>query len=563
MNILLAFAGSRGDAQPGVLIGSELARRGHRVTVAVSPNLVEFARRQGIRAVPFGLDSDDLLRAQRDDRRFTHPNPVQRVRAVLDLQRRGFAEAARDLHDLARDNDVLVTGMACEEVATEVARHHAIPLTALHFFPIHATRAIPVIPAPWGHHIPGPLNRLAWQTLAKARAWSLAAEITAHRRTVGMHDHADAQPGETWSATVVPGPAELASRAARSMKRDRLAARASGSPAETMTLARRAMNSSDPTTAWELRDRSAFRNIDDDVLAASAGCEADQAADRGGLLSLTLVPGGANHAPDAGSQGASTPASKRRVPGTHLHSESAGASAADPNLAQESMGRNVIHAYDPGLFPGLADELPGAIFTGFPVVPVGSVPVGATVVGAVDAQQGRLDEWLREGAAPVYAGFGSMPISDPEATESMVREVGRRLGLRVLLVGGMFRARITAELAVVAQVDHQAVLPRCAVAVHHGGAGTTAAVLRAGVPGVICSVQADQPYWGRQLHELGLGATAPFAGLDANRLECLLIQATEPAVVTRAADYGARFRDDGVRRAADAIESMTTLGGVR
>lgn len=478
MNILLAFAGSRGDAQPGVLIGSELARRGHRVTVAVSPNLVEFARRQGIRAVPFGLDSDDLLRAQRDDRRFTHPNPVQRVRAVLDLQRRGFAEAARDLHDLARDNDVLVTGMACEEVATEVARHHAIPLTALHFFPIHATRAIPVIPAPWGHHLPGPLNRLAWQGLAKARAWSLAPEITAHRSAVGTNHRSGAAPGGTWSATSDPVPAmQLASRAARSMQQDHLSAQAFASPAETMTLTRE--------------------------------------------------------------------------------------SAANTSPGRESMSRNVIHAYDPELFPGLADELPGAIFAGFPVVPLGSVPVGETTAGAVDGQQGRLDEWLREGEAPVYAGFGSMPISDPEATESMVREVGRRLGVRVLLVGGMFRARITAELTVVPQVDHQAVLPRCVVAVHHGGAGTTAAVLRAGVPGVICSVQADQPYWGRQIHELGLGATAPFAGLDANRLERLLIQATESAVVTRAADYGARFRDDGVRRAADAIESMTTLGGVR
>lgn len=92
---------------------------------------------------------------------------------------------------------------------------------------------------------------------------------------------------------------------------------------------------------------------------------------------------------------------------------------------------------------------------------------------------------------------------------------------------------------------------------HHGGAGTTAAALRAGVPSVICAVQADQPYWGRQIEALGLGATAPFAGLTANRLERLLIRATEPEVVAWAAAFGAGFRDDGVRRAADVIESIT------
>ncbi|MEC3920557.1 glycosyltransferase [Nocardia sp. CDC160] len=404
MRALLAFAGSRGDAQPGVLLGRELARRGHEVTVAVSPNLVEFAARHGVSAVPFGLDSGELLRAQRDDERFRGPNPIRRVQAVLDLQRRGFGEAAGDLFALAGDKDVLVTGMACEEVAAEVARHHAIPLAALHFFPIRPNGVVPVVPTGPASRLPGELHRLGWHALTKARAWALASEIAAFRRANGYGPN----------DTEVP------------------------------------------------------------------------------LVSYTAV-----------------------------------------------------QAYDPDLFPGLVDTLRDEPFTGFPVPPAGS---------ELDPE---LAEWLTEGPPPVYAGFGSMPVADPIATESMAREVCRRLGRRLLLVGPMFRPRIGLDLAVVDQVDHGAVLPLCTAAVHHGGAGTTAAALRAGVPSVICSVQADQPYWGRQLEQLGLGVTAPFADLTANRLERLLIRATAPEVVAWAAAYGAGFRDDGVARAADVIESCS------
>ncbi|MFE4458292.1 glycosyltransferase [Nocardia tengchongensis] len=424
--ILLAFAGSRGDAQPGVLLGRELLGRGHDVTVAVSPNLVEFAARHGVPAVPFGLDSDELLRAQRDDRRFRQLNPFQRLHAIVDLQRRGFGESARDLLAVTRGHDIVVTGMACEEVAVEVARRHDIPVAAVHFFPIRPNRSVPVVATGWGQRIPGPLNRLGWRALTAARARALASEVAA-------------LPAAPASSETVDAP---------------------GAP-----------------------------------------------------------------------------------------------------------GYTAIQAYDPELFPGLANELRDSPFTGFPVPDATQYSAGRHRNGlaypAIQACDAELFEWLIAGPAPVFAGFGSMPVADPVAVEAMVREAGRRLGLRVLLVGPMFRGRIGAELAVVDQVDHRAVLPLCAAAVHHGGAGTTAAALRAGVPSVICSVQADQPYWGRQVESLGLGATAPFAGLSANRLERLLIRATEPDVRLRAAAYGARFRDDGVRRVADVVESLASDAAAR
>ncbi|MFE5286708.1 glycosyltransferase [Nocardia sp. NPDC056611] len=459
MKVLLAFAGSRGDAQPGVLLGRELAARGHDVTLAVSPNLVGFADRYGVSAVPFGLDSDEMLRAQRDDRRFRHPNPGQRVRAVLELQRRGFAEAADDLLALAGGSEALVTGMACEEAAAEVARHHGIPIAAVHFFPIEPNRSVPVIPAAWGRHLPGTLNRLGWKALTVARAWSLEPERAAFRRTA-----------------------------------------ARGSASRTSAV---------HAGGFEARARPEDR-------APGSG--------RGGSIPPLVDRAG------------------RRTP-----------------------AYTAIQAYDPALFPGLADELRDMPFTGFPVAaedgagrraPEWPEPGTSAVEEGGPRLGAELLEWLIAGPAPVYAGFGSMPVAEPVAVESLVREVGRRLGRRILLVGPMFRGRIDDELAVVDQVDHRAVLPLCDVAVHHGGAGTTAAVLRAGVPSVICSVQADQSYWGRQVEALGLGATAPFAGLTANRLERLLIRASRPDVRLRAAAYGARFRGDGVARAADAVETL-------
>ncbi|MGX1809503.1 glycosyltransferase [Nocardia sp. NPDC055321] len=463
MRVLLAFAGSRGDAQPGVLLGRELVARGHTVTLAVSPNLVEFAGRHGITAVGFGLDSAELLRVQHSDRRSSGWNPVGRFRALMDLQRRGFAEAAGDLLPLASRSDLLVTGMACEEIAAEVARRHGIPLAAMHFFPIQPNRAVPVLPTALGASLPGAINRAGWRTLTALRARALAPEVAAVR-----------------------------------------------------------------------------------------------------------------------SPGAVRP-----------------------------LVRNSIQAYDAELFPGLRIELDGAAFTGFPVIPgrpLGSGVPGPPALDAVDGGSGvaasaldptpgsvhpvsvgsgarglhdgtspgeillarnrfgtaparsvsGLDAWLTADTPPVYVGFGSMPVGDHRDLELLVRTACKRQGRRLLLSGAAFRPGITADVAVVDQVDHSAVLPRCAVAVHHGGAGTTAAALRAGVPQVICAVQADQPFWGRQLETLGLGVTMPFTALSADRLERLLVRAAEPGTVSRAAAYAARFRDDGVARAADVIESLAS-----
>ena len=72
--------------------------------------------------------------------------------------------------------------------------------------------------------------------------------------------------------------------------------------------------------------------------------------------------------------------------------------------------------------------------------------------------------------------------------------------------GGFAGAHVSsADLRVVGAVNHHELLPRCRLAVHHGGAGTTAAVARAGIPSVVCSFMMDQQFWGNQVRRLGVG----------------------------------------------------------
>jgi UDP:flavonoid glycosyltransferase YjiC (YdhE family) len=106
-------------------------------------------------------------------------------------------------------------------------------------------------------------------------------------------------------------------------------------------------------------------------------------------------------------------------------------------------------------------------------------------------------------------------------------------------------------------VDHQSLLPRCAVAVHHGGAGTTAASAAAGIPTLVCSVMADQPFWGARCRALGIGDTAPFSKLDTSSLAEGLRCVLQADVRARATAVGQQIEsEDGVAAASAYIEQI-------
>jgi sterol 3beta-glucosyltransferase len=168
-----------------------------------------------------------------------------------------------------------------------------------------------------------------------------------------------------------------------------------------------------------------------------------------------------------------------------------------------------------------------------------------------------LEDWLQAGSPPVFLGFGSMPVLDVEGLLRTVRATLADLGVRGILAAGWSELDAVRDdtLFVVGEVDYQSLLPRCAAAVHHGGTGTTHASLAADTPTLICSVAFDQPFWGAQCRHLGVGATFPFARLNAKRLTDGLREVLEPQVATRAKEVAQRMADeDGVGAAVAHLE---------
>jgi UDP:flavonoid glycosyltransferase YjiC (YdhE family) len=166
----------------------------------------------------------------------------------------------------------------------------------------------------------------------------------------------------------------------------------------------------------------------------------------------------------------------------------------------------------------------------------------------------RLRDFLAAGPPPVYVGFGSMRPADEEAAFVVVRAALRRAGLRGLLAAG--GGPETDDLLTVADVPHTWLFPRTAAVVHHGGAGTTAAALRAGVPSLVCPVFSDQPYWGERVSRLGAGPEPlPLEDLDVDVLTARLRDLTGNPLFRRGAQYvGARLRaEDGVARACAVL----------
>ena len=168
-----------------------------------------------------------------------------------------------------------------------------------------------------------------------------------------------------------------------------------------------------------------------------------------------------------------------------------------------------------------------------------------------------LAEFLAAGPAPVYVGFGSMVPKDAEMTAMAVRAALKLAGVRGIVQGDP--ATSDEDVFAVQDVPHSWLFPRMAAVVHHGGAGTTAAGLRAGVPTVVCPFFGDQPYWGERVAALGAGpAPLPFHALTVPRLASKIRRAVrDEEMADRATDLGHRIRaEDGVARAQEIIDSL-------
>ena len=176
-----------------------------------------------------------------------------------------------------------------------------------------------------------------------------------------------------------------------------------------------------------------------------------------------------------------------------------------------------------------------------------------------------LVRFLDAGPPPVYIGFGSMILADPEATVALVLAAVAQAGCRAVIAagwGGLTPKALSPNVFALVEAPHDWLFPRMAAVVHHGGAGTTAAALRAGVPSIIIPFLGEQSFWAHTLVQRGVAHEA----LPQNRLapstlsRAITLALNDFSMRQRAVTLGALIREeDGVARAADWIETMGTV----
>lgn len=208
-----------------------------------------------------------------------------------------------------------------------------------------------------------------------------------------------------------------------------------------------------------------------------------------------------------------------------------------------------IQAYDEVFFPGIARQW----HQERPLV--GSLTLQLDTDADVS-----VESWLAEGTPPIYFGFGSMPVADPATAIAMITEVTQNLNERALICTGVLDAPdqpTTDRVMVVQSVNHASVFPRCRAIVHHGGAGTTAASLRSGVPTLVLWVGADQPVWAAQVRKLGVGTSRRFSKTTPESLRADLRTVLAPQCVARAEALAARMTPPqrSVAMTADLLEA--------
>jgi vancomycin aglycone glucosyltransferase len=173
--------------------------------------------------------------------------------------------------------------------------------------------------------------------------------------------------------------------------------------------------------------------------------------------------------------------------------------------------------------------------------------------------------WIAAGTPPIYFGLGSTPITSPADTFAMISVACAKLGERVLICSGPNDAGTVEHsdhVKVVDAVNHAAVFPACRAVVHHGGAGTTAAALRAGIPTLILWLWLDQPLWAAAVQQLEVGFGRSFSDASAETLIADLRLLLSPQYSVRAREIAVRMTKpaESLAKAADLLEESARQG---
>lgn len=181
-----------------------------------------------------------------------------------------------------------------------------------------------------------------------------------------------------------------------------------------------------------------------------------------------------------------------------------------------------------------------------------------------------LAQFLASGPPPVYIGFGSIVVEDPNAMTELIFEAVRKTGQRALVSkgwGGLGGSELDKPDGVfmLGNCPHDWLFKHVSCVVHHGGAGTTAAGIALGRPTVIVPFFGDQPFWGKMIARAGAGPEPiPFKDLTAQRLADAITYALKPETLDRAKELGERIREEkGCEAGATSFHSQMDVERLR
>jgi UDP:flavonoid glycosyltransferase YjiC (YdhE family) len=228
------------------------------------------------------------------------------------------------------------------------------------------------------------------------------------------------------------------------------------------------------------------------------------------------------------------------------------ASLLGPYNSKSMHNMPILYGFSPSVIPAPADWNGNARITGY------------WFVDEVDSWQppSALLDFLQSGSPPVYIGFGSMSSGDPEQTADLVIQALSRVKQRAILLsgwGGLQKTNLPDSIFMIDSIPHTWLFPRVSAVVHHGGASTTAAGLKAGVPSAIIPFFGDQPFWGQRIADLGVGSKPiPRKKLTVERLANAIHEVvTNEEMRQHAANLGKQIQtENGIESAVEIINQL-------
>jgi sterol 3beta-glucosyltransferase len=223
-----------------------------------------------------------------------------------------------------------------------------------------------------------------------------------------------------------------------------------------------------------------------------------------------------------------------------------------PYKSKELSKHPILYGFSPSVIPPPSDWDSNSIVTGYWYLDPPSNW----------APPQELLDFIEAGSPPIFIGFGSMSSQNPQATTNLILKALEQTKQRGIILsgwGGMQKTDLPKSVLMVDSVPFSWLFPRMGAVVHHGGAGSTAFGLRAGVPSIIIPFFADQPFWGNQVAKLGVGPKPiPRRKLTIEKLaKAIRLATTDETMRQRASDLGSKIQtENGVDSAVAAIKQI-------